>query len=65
MVMQELSVNSVLKEVWKKKISITTNKIWLFSMPDSSLSRGTLLGRAYSVDNQSLGDSYEVLCPKV
>src|SRR5271170_2642342 len=46
-----------------KKISTTTNKIWLFSMPDSSLSRGTLLGRAYSVDNQGLGDSYEVLCP--
>jgi hypothetical protein len=35
MVMQELSVNSVLKE----------------------------LGRAYSVDNQGLGDSYQVLCP--
>src|SRR5271170_520475 len=32
-------------------------------MPDSSLSRGTLLGRAYSVDNQGLEDSYEVLCP--
>jgi len=46
-----------------KKIPTTTNKIWPFSMPDSSLSRGTLLGRAYSVDNQSLGDSYEVLCP--
>jgi hypothetical protein len=27
-----------------KKISTTTNKIWLFSMPDSSLLRGTLLG---------------------
>src|SRR5271156_60512 len=32
-------------------------------MSDSSLSRGTLLGRAYSIDNQGLGDSYEVLCP--
>ena len=46
-----------------KKISTTMNKIWLFSMPDSSLSKGTWLGRAYSVDNQGLGDSYEVLCP--
>src|SRR5271168_5052863 len=64
MVMQELSVHSV-QGGWGKsmKISTTTNKIWLFSMPDSSLSRGILLGRAYSVDNQGLGDSYEVLCP--
>ena len=46
-----------------KKISTTPNKIWLFSMPDSSLSRGTLSGRAYFVDNQGLGNSYEVLCP--
>jgi hypothetical protein len=46
-----------------KKISTTTNKIWLFNIPDSSLSKGALLGRAYSVNNQGLGDSYEVLYP--
>ena len=44
-------------------MSTTTNKIWLFSMSDSSLSEGILLGRTYSVDHQGLGDSYEVLWP--
>src|SRR5437762_2627789 len=38
------------------------NKIWLFNMLDSYLLRRTLLGRAYSIYNQGLGDSYEVLC---
>jgi hypothetical protein len=31
-----------------KKISITANKIWLFDMPDSFLSRRALLGRVLS-----------------
>jgi hypothetical protein len=66
MAMQERSVNSVrIKEdgekVRRSRPPRTRHGCSVYQI--HLCQRGTLLGRAYSVDNQGLGDSYEVLCP--
>src|SRR2546423_8734177 len=66
MVMQELSVNSVrIKEDGEKvrRSRPPRTRYGCLVCQIHLCQGGALLGRAYSVDNQSLGDSYEVLCP--